>query len=83
MPASTSTPIAIAIPPSDMMFDVMPKTRMRRNDVRIASGSGSVTMRIERKCSRKITCASVTRRISSRSARRSVPTAREISAERS
>ena len=41
--------MAIAIPPSDMMFDVIPKTRISRNDDRIASGSGRVTMRIDRK----------------------------------
>ena len=48
-----------------------------------ASGSGSVTMRNERKCIRKITWASVTRAISSRSVVRSVSTACAISVERS
>ena len=75
--------MAIAIPPRDMMFDVIPKTFMRRNDVKIANGSGSVTIKIDRKCSRKTMWASVTRRISSMRAFLSVPTARAISAERS
>ena len=46
---------------------------MPRNAASTASGSGSVTIRIERKCIRNTTWASVTRRISSRSAVRSVP----------
>ena len=48
-----------------------------------ASGSGSVTTRIERKCIRKMTCASVTSAISSSSVVRSVSTACAISVERS
>ena len=38
---------------------------MPKNDTRTASGSGSVTIRIDRKCIRKMTCARVTRAISS------------------
>ena len=45
---------------------------MPRNDSSTASGSGIVTIRIERKCIRKTTCASVTSAISSISACRSV-----------
>ena len=48
-----------------------------------ASGSGIVTIRIDRKCIRKTTCASVTRTISSISARRSVPVACSMSVDRS
>ncbi len=49
MPASTSTPMAMARPDSDMMFDEMPKWFIRMNEARIESGSGSVTMRMLRK----------------------------------
>ena len=38
------------------------------NEIRIETGSGSVTMRMLRKCQRKMMCASVTRMISSVSA---------------
>ena len=47
------------------------------------SGSGIVTIRIERKWARKIICASVTRSSSSIKARFSVPVARSISPVRS
>ena len=40
MPASTSTPMAMAMPESDMMFDVMPNWFIRMNETRIESGSG-------------------------------------------
>ena len=56
---------------------------MPRKAISTASGSGIVTIRIERKCIRKTTCASVTSRISSMSARRSVPAACSINVERS
>jgi len=49
MPASTSTPMAMAMPESDMMFDVMPNRFIRMNENKMDSGSGSVTMRILRK----------------------------------
>ena len=47
--ASTSTPMAMAMPASDMMFDVMPKCRMSTNEIRIETGSGNVTMSTLRK----------------------------------
>ena len=49
MPASTSTPMAMAMPVSDMMLEVMPNYRMRMKEIRIDSGSGSVTIRMLRK----------------------------------
>ena len=45
--ASTSTPMAIAMPLSDMIFDVIPNCFIRMNEMRIETGSGNVTMRIE------------------------------------
>ena len=41
--------MAMAMPASDMMFDVMPNCRMRMNEIRIETGSGKVTMRMLRK----------------------------------
>ena len=38
-----------AMPASDMMFDVMPKCRMSTNEIRIETGSGTVTMSTLRK----------------------------------
>ena len=67
--------MAMAIPPSDMMFDEMPVPFMKRNAPRTASGSGMVTTRMLRKCQRNRTCARVTRMISSIKAWRSVSTA--------
>jgi len=49
MPASTSTPMAMAIPVSDMMCEVMPNSFIRINAIRIEAGSGSVTVRMLRK----------------------------------
>ena len=56
---------------------------MNRNEVSTASGIGIVTIRIDRRCSRKMAFTSVTTIASSISARLSVCTARSISAERS
>ena len=66
--ASTSTPIAMAMPESDMMFELMPNCCIRMKEIRIETGNGNVTMRMLRKCQRKMMCASVTRMISSQSA---------------
>jgi hypothetical protein len=54
IPASASTPMAIAMPASDMMFDVMPSPCIRMNEIRMEIGNGSVTMRMLRKCQRKM-----------------------------
>ena len=40
---STRMPIEMAIPDSDMMFDEMPKTRIRMKAIRIDSGSVMTT----------------------------------------
>ena len=40
---------AIAIPLNDMMLEVIPSCFIRMNEIRIETGSGSVTIRIERK----------------------------------
>ena len=49
MPASTSTPMAMAMPERDMMFDEMPKWFIKMNAIRMESGSGSTTMKMLRK----------------------------------
>ena len=83
MPASTKSEMAMAMPASDMMFDVMPKYFMKRNEKSTASGSGTVTMKTERKCARKRRLASVTRINSSTSAHFRVSVARLMSCVRS
>ena len=83
MPASTSTPMAMAMPESDMMFDVMPNWFIRMNETRIESGSGSVTMRMLRKWNRKRMMTIVTSTASSVSACLSVSSVRSISSLRS
>jgi hypothetical protein len=81
--ASTSTPIAMAIPASDMMLEVIPRYRMKRKAINTASGMGIVTIRTDRKWSRKRRFTSVTTTASSMSDRLRVATARSIKAERS
>ena len=83
MPASTSTPMAMAMPLSDMMFEVMPNCLIRMNEIRIEAGSGMVTIRMLRKCQRKTMWARATRRISSTSAVFSVAMVRSIRVLRS
>ena len=68
IPASTSTPMAMAMPESDMMFEEMPNRSISTNETRMLSGSGMVTMRMLRKWNRKTMCANVTSTISSISA---------------
>ncbi len=83
IPASTKTPIAIAMPERDIRFELIPITFMNKNDSRTASGKGMVTIRIERKWARKIMWASVTRISSSIRARFRVDVARLMSWVRS
>ena len=83
MAASTSTPMAMAMPLSDMMFEVIPNCFIRMNEIRIETGSGNVTIRMMRKWKRKMMCASVTRMISSVSACFSVSIVRSINSLRS
>ena len=47
--ASTSTPMAMAMPDRLMMFDVNPNCLIRMNEMRMLTGSGSITMRMLRK----------------------------------
>ncbi len=47
--ASTSTPIAMAMPVSDMMCDWTPNSFIRMKAMRIEAGSGRVTIRMLRK----------------------------------
>ena len=54
MAASTSTPMAIAMPVRDMMLLVIPNSFISKNEMRMEMGSGRVTMRILRKCQRKM-----------------------------
>ena len=81
--ASTSTPMAMAMPVRDMMFEVMPNSFIRMNEIRIETGSGSVTMMMLRKCQRKMMCARVTRMTSSHSACLSVSMVRSMRSLRS
>jgi len=83
MPASTSTPMEMAMPVSDMMCDGMPNRSMRMNEIRMEAGSGSVTIRMLRKWNRNRMCASVTRMISSVSACFRVSMARPMRSLRS
>ena len=75
--------MAMAMPVSDMMFEVMPNSFIMMKEIRIEIGSGSVTMRMLRKCHRKMMCASVTRMISSQSACFNVPMVRSMRSLRS
>jgi hypothetical protein len=83
MAASTSTPMAMAMPASDMMLDVIPRYRMKRKAVRRASGSGMVTIRTDRRWSSNRMFTRVTTTASSSSARLSVSAARAMRPERS
>ena len=51
--ASTIAPIAIAMPPSDMMLALMPCQRITMNAARIPSGSEMIATSDERRCHRK------------------------------
>ena len=51
--ASASSPIAIAMPPSDMMFDVKPRYRMPMNENNTESGSTNITTSADRAWNRK------------------------------
>ena len=81
--ASTSTPMAMAMPVSDMMLLVMPNCLISKNDIRIDTGNGNVTIRMLRKCHNNTMCARVTKMISSISACLSVSMVRSIKSLRS
>jgi hypothetical protein len=75
--------MAMAIPASDMMLDVIPRYRMKRKAVRTASGRGMVTISTERRWRRNRIFTRVTTTASSSSARFSVSAARAMRPERS
>ena len=81
--ASTIAPIAIAMPPSDMMSAFTPCARITTNAASTPSGSETTATSAERRCSRKArqTIATTANSSSRRVAR--FATARSISAERS
>ena len=54
MAASTIAPTAIAMPPSDMMFELMPIARMGMNEMRIAIGIVRIGITALGMCHRKI-----------------------------
>ncbi len=65
MAASTIAPIAIAMPPSDMMFDVSPMAFIGMNEIMMAIGIVKTGMIALGKCHRKIRMISATMIISS------------------
>jgi len=81
--ASTIAPIAIAMPPSDMMFALMPCQRMIRNAAITPSGSAMMATSAERRCHRKIAQTAATTMNSSISFAERLSMARSISALRS
>ncbi len=83
MAASTIAPMAMAIPPRDMMFAVSPICFMGMNAATTAMGRSSVGIRVDRKCSRKTRMTAATAISSSISVRRKVSMLARISRERS
>ena len=81
--ASTMAPIAIASPPSDMMFALSPWWYMTMNETRMPSGSVRIATKALRTWNRKSTHTRATMPISSSSFRCSVATARSMSPARS
>ena len=58
--ASTVAPMAMPMPPSDMMFEVSPSQYIGRNERRIATGSVMMATSDERTCHRKMRHTSAT-----------------------
>ena len=83
MAASTSAPMAIAMPPSDMMFAVTPIMRKGRNEISTAIGMVSIGIRALGMCIRKTSTTSDTVAITSISVDFRLPIARRIRSERS
>src|SRR5260221_12194849 len=61
MAESTMAPMAIAMPPSDMMLQVKPSQYIGRNERKMAIGSGMMAANAERMCQRKIKDTHATR----------------------
>ncbi len=81
--ASIIAPIAIAIPPSDMMLAFIPSTRIASSAMPIPIGSVRIATNALCACSRKMMVTSATMTDSSTSFSRSVWIARSIRPERS
>ena len=81
--ASTMAPIAIAMPPSDMMLALTPCQRMTTNAASTPIGNATTATSAERRWNRKIAQTSATTMNSSTSLARRLSTARSISCERS
>jgi hypothetical protein len=83
MPASIMVPMAIAMPPSDMMLALMPWWNMTMNDSRMPSGSSRIATRALRRCIKKTKQMSATIPPCCSSLLRRFSTARSISGPRS
>ena len=65
MTASTIAPMAMAMPPSDMMFELMPCSNMTRNEISTATGKMMMATSALRRCSRNARHTSATTMLSS------------------
>ena len=81
--ASTMAPIAMAIPPNDIRFDVRFSPAMGMKERRMAIGSVMIATNAERTCQRKSRQTPATTMLSSISLMRSVLMAARISSLRS
>ena len=81
--ASTMTPMAMAIPPSDMMLALMPSSFMMRSEARMPTGTVTRATKALRTWRRKTITMRATTSSSSQICVVSVPTARLMRAERS
>jgi hypothetical protein len=72
MAASIMAPIAIAIPPKDMMLEVCPSKKSGTNDKMIAIGSVIIATSADRTCQRKTIQTNATTMLSSMSFSRRV-----------
>ena len=83
MAASTSSPIAMAMPPSDMMLAVMPSIRNGMNDTSTATGIVMTGISALGTCQRNSSTMKTTVRMTSISVSVTLSIARRISSERS
>ena len=83
MAASTSAPMAMAMPESDMMFEVSPLAYMGMNEMITATGIVTMGMAALGRCRRKSRMTRLTMISSSTSVRTRVRIERWISSERS
>ena len=83
MEASTMAPMAMAMPPKDIIFEPIPNSFISKKVSPMVSGSTIKTISDERKCMRKRPMMMTTIILSSMSVPLSVSTALEMSSERS